>query len=115
MPNQEEKGLRVTISQAAIIGLIIIAALGWGWNVERRMASVESTADVSKRVKKIENALLSIATATELLLVDYKVRQELEKNRTTLYQPPGSIPTPDELLKTAEDWAQKQIPNKGDK
>ena len=96
--NSEDKGIKITIPQALIF-TVVIAVATWGWNVERRMTMVESAGKLNKRIENVENALMPI-------LVEFKVKEELEKREmvTPHFKPP-------EITEEAKKWAVEQMPN----
>ena len=98
----ETKGIVITLPKAIIVA-VICTILGWGWNVERRMTTIEAGQDITLRVKSLEDALLPI-------LVDWKVQNVLAEKLAKRDADDDPAPVmEDEIRKESEDWAKEQI------
>jgi hypothetical protein len=104
--------MKIDWQAVAVVVALIMTCLGWGVSVEVRMAHYSSLQEIQNRLEVIEKNL-------QELLVDMKVREELEK-KGIVGLPVIPAPKPDEALpdvnqirndlqSSAKKWAESQL------
>jgi len=94
----------------AFAGTVLIAVIGWIFSVESRLVENRASMNLNSRVTNLEEVLMPV-------LVDLKVRQELEKvenrkKKSIAMVAPGTKAEPSKTPKIEEDaqnWARGQI------
>jgi hypothetical protein len=100
--------MKIDWQAVAVIFACLMTVLGWGVSVEVRMANYNTIHDVHDRLKIIEDNL-------QILLIDMKVREELDKKGISMHDKPELDPNSDagkekeDMLHSAKKWAESQL------
>ena len=113
--------MRIDWGFISVVFAILIVSVGWGVSVEIRMSQQVSIKNIQESVDALVSRTQNIEKLLVPVIVDYRVRKEVEEKMSKIKHPPVPSPVPTsapslpvvtqtpEMINNAKRWAEDRI------